>query len=120
LPERVSALAGWSVVTYTIPGFMRSSIAACTSGGGVIRSTTDVLGLFAPFLPVLKPLACQVKPSSSLGVDFLVGSAPLVGDLLDVVFKANRKNARLLEARLSKQAKGTPEILPPRRRRPRA
>jgi len=50
----------------------------------------------------------------------LVGSVPLVGDLFDVVFKANRKNARLLEAHLSKQAKGTVEILPPRRRRPRA
>jgi Domain of unknown function (DUF4112) len=56
----------------------------------------------------------------NVGVDFLVGSVPLVGDLFGVVFKANRKNARLLEAHLSKQAKGTVEILPPWRRRPRA
>jgi hypothetical protein len=34
------------------PGFMRSSIAACTSAGGLIRSTTEALG-FAAFLPVL-------------------------------------------------------------------
>jgi hypothetical protein len=31
---------------------MRSSIAACTSAGGLIRSTTEALG-FAAFLPVL-------------------------------------------------------------------
>ena len=36
----------------------------------------------------------------NVGVDFLVGSVPLVGDLFDVAFKANRKNARLLEAHL--------------------
>ena len=61
---------------------------------------------------------CQAENMlGSVGVDLLVGS---VGDLFDVVFKAHRKNARLLEAHLSKQAKGTVEILPPRRRRPRA
>ncbi len=29
-------------------------------------------------------------------IDLLVGSVPLLGDLLDVVFKANIRNARLL------------------------
>jgi hypothetical protein len=53
----------------------------------------------------------------NVGVDFLVGSVPVVGDLFDVAFKANRKNARLLEAHLGKRsAKGTVEILPPPRR----
>jgi len=57
----------------------------------------------------------------NVGVDFLVGSVPLVGDLFDFAFKANRKNARLLEAHLSKHAaKGTVEILPPERRARRA
>lgn len=53
LPLRVSGVAGCSVVTNTMPGFMRSSIAACTSAGGLMRSTTDELGFDAPFLPVL-------------------------------------------------------------------
>ena len=53
LPLRVSGVAGWSVVTNTMPGFMRSSIAACTAAGGLMRSTTEVLGFDAPFLPVL-------------------------------------------------------------------
>jgi hypothetical protein len=56
----------------------------------------------------------------NVGIDFVVGVVPLVGDLFDFVFKANRKNMRLLEAHLTKQeAKGTVEILPPLKRPPR-
>jgi hypothetical protein len=56
----------------------------------------------------------------NVGIDFVVGVVPLVGDLFDFVFKANRKNMRLLEAHLTKQeAKGMVEILPPLKRPPR-
>ena len=34
---------------------------------------------------------------ANVGVDFLLGSIPLVGDAFDVAWKANRKNARLLD-----------------------
>jgi len=37
---------------------------------------------------------------ANVGVDFLLGSIPLVGDAFDVAWKANRKNARLLEQHL--------------------
>ena len=37
----------------------------------------------------------------NVGVDFLVGSVPLFGDVFDFAWKANRKNARLLEAHLN-------------------
>ena len=40
----------------------------------------------------------------NVGVDFLVGSVPVVGDAFDVVWKANRKNARLLEAHLNRNS----------------
>jgi hypothetical protein len=39
----------------------------------------------------------------NVGADFLVGSVPFVGDLFDVAFKANRRNARLLEQHLKRQ-----------------
>lgn len=35
-------------------------------------------------------------------VDFIIGFVPLVGDLLDVTFRANRRNMKLLEKELSK------------------
>jgi Domain of unknown function (DUF4112) len=48
-----------------------------------------------------------VRMLGNVGVDFLVGAIPVLGDLFDVVWKANRKNARLLEQHLRQQtAKG--------------
>jgi hypothetical protein len=41
----------------------------------------------------------------NVATDFLVGSIPFVGDLFDVAFKANRRNARLLEQHLNRQNK---------------
>lgn len=40
----------------------------------------------------------------NIGVDFLVGAVPIVGDAFDVVWKANRKNARLLERHVHMKA----------------
>jgi hypothetical protein len=37
---------------------------------------------------------------ANVGVDFLLGSIPLVGEAFDFAWKANRKNARLLEQHL--------------------
>ena len=36
----------------------------------------------------------------NIGVDFMLGAVPVVGDVLDFAWKANRKNARLLEQHL--------------------
>lgn len=38
-------------------------------------------------------------------LDFVIGIVPLVGDLLDVTFRANRRNMKLLEKELQKQQK---------------
>jgi hypothetical protein len=40
----------------------------------------------------------------NVGIDFVVGAVPFIGDLFDFVWKANRKNARLLEQHLHRQA----------------
>jgi len=37
----------------------------------------------------------------NLGVDTLVGSVPLLGDLFDVAFRANLRNAALLDRHLA-------------------
>jgi hypothetical protein len=39
----------------------------------------------------------------NVGIDFLVGAVPFLGDVFDVVWKANRKNAHLLEQHLRRQ-----------------
>jgi hypothetical protein len=42
---------------------------------------------------------------ANVGVDFVVGAIPFLGDLFDFAFKANRRNARLLEQHFGRQAK---------------
>jgi Domain of unknown function (DUF4112) len=80
----------------------------------------SVLGLFPGFGDVLTSAisllivhhAWQTGASSftvarmlgNVGIDFVVGAIPFLGDLFDFVWKANRKNARLLEQHLHKQA----------------
>lgn len=39
----------------------------------------------------------------NVAVDFLVGAIPFIGDVFDFAFKANRRNARLLEQHLKRQ-----------------
>ena len=45
------------------------------------------------------------RMAGNAGVDFLLGSIPLVGDIFDVYFKANRRNADLLEKELARMGR---------------
>nr|WP_242468894.1 DUF4112 domain-containing protein [Rhodovibrio salinarum] len=42
--------------------------------------------------------------AANVGIDLLVGSIPVAGDLFDVGFKANRRNVELLKRELAKRA----------------
>lgn len=50
------------------------------------------------------PRATVTKMVSNLVLDTVAGSVPVVGDLLDVTWKANSKNVALLEAHLAAPA----------------
>jgi len=47
------------------------------------------------------PPAVVARMILNLGVDTLVGSVPLLGDLFDVAFRANLRNAALLDRHLA-------------------
>ena len=50
------------------------------------------------------PKSVLARMLGNVGVDFLIGSVPLFGDLADLAWKANRRNARLLEAHMNKSS----------------
>lgn len=50
------------------------------------------------------PRGIQGRMVMNLAADLLLGSLPLVGDLFDFVFRANRRNLALLERHLAKRA----------------
>lgn len=50
------------------------------------------------------PRTVLLRMLANIGIDSIVGTIPLVGDLFDMTWKANRKNVALLEKYLSTQA----------------
>jgi hypothetical protein len=51
------------------------------------------------------PTAIKSKMMFNVALDFLVGLVPFVGDVCDALFRANTRNAALLEAYLREQGK---------------
>ena len=74
---------------------------------GVIPGVGDVVPTAASAYIVAEAAALGVSRATllrmclNLLVDAVVGSIPLVGDAFDVVWRANDRNVRLLEARLA-------------------
>jgi hypothetical protein len=68
---------------------------------GVGDLVTAGFGLYLVVLAIRLRLPAVVitRMILNLGVDALLGSFPILGDLFDVAFKANAKNLVLLEAR---------------------
>jgi hypothetical protein len=87
---------GWDSVLGLFPGL-----------GDVLTSALSLLIVHhawqtgAPKLVIARMLG-------NVGVDFVVGAVPFLGDLFDFVWKANRKNARLLEQHLHRRAAKSP------------
>lgn len=73
---------------------------------GLIPGVGDVIGV-APLAYYIKVAhrynmgtGVYLRLVANQGVDFLLGSVPLVGDLFDWGFKANVRNAKILRSRL--------------------
>ena len=88
---------GWDSILGLFPGI-----------GDVVTSAVSLLIVHHAWQTKASPLTVA-RMLGNVGVDFVVGAIPLVGDLFDFAFKANLKNARLLERHLARQAgKATP------------
>jgi len=69
---------------------------------GLVPGLGDVLaGLLSLIIPLAAwirgvPYITLVRMAANLGIGVLVGSIPLFGDIFDIIWKANRRNYRLL------------------------
>ena len=57
------------------------------------------------------PRSVLMRMLSNLGIDFVVGLVPVFGDLFDIGFKANRRNAHLLRRHFAERMAGEPAAL---------
>ena len=82
---------------------------------GLVPGVGDVLAL-APSAYIFKeahrmgaPKGVLARMGVNTGIDLLVGSIPLVGDLFDIGWKSKLRNVALLEDHLSRQAPPLPQ-----------
>jgi hypothetical protein len=99
---------GWDTILGLFPGL-----------GDVLTSALSLLIVHHAWQTGASKLTLA-RMIGNIGVDFVVGAVPFLGDLFDFVWKANRKNARLLEQHLHMQrAKASGRPLSERLREPR-
>ena len=82
---------GWDLILGLFPGL-----------GDALTSIISLLIVHHAWQTGASPFTLA-RMIGNVAADFLLGSVPFVGDLFDVAFKANRRNARLLEQHLKRQ-----------------
>jgi len=80
---------------------------------GLVPGLGDVLaGVLSLIIPLAAwirgvPYITLVRMAANLGIGVLVGTIPVFGDIFDVVWKANRRNYRLLSRHLGEPKQHT-------------
>jgi len=80
---------GWDSVLGFVPGI-----------GDVLTSALSLLIVHHAWQTGASKLTLA-RMLGNVAADFTIGAVPVVGDLFDFAFKANRRNARLLEQHLN-------------------
>jgi hypothetical protein len=102
---RVRALARVLDSAVRVPGtgitFGLDSLVGLVPGVGDVAGAAMSGYIIVAAARLGAPPAVVTKMVLNLGVDTLVGSVPLLGDLFDVGFRANTRNAALLDRHLA-------------------
>jgi hypothetical protein len=107
----LDALANLLDEAFRIPGtnmrFGIDGIIGLVPGLGDVIA--GILSLVIPFAAWVRgvPYVTLVRMTVNIGIEVLVGSIPLFGDIFDIAWKANRRNYRLLQRHLSHQRQNT-------------
>ncbi len=100
----VEALARWLDYAFALPGGFRFGVAGII---GLIPGIGDALDALVSVYIVVRairlgiPRVAIARMLVNIGIEALAGSVPLIGDLFDVAFKANRRNYLLLKNHIS-------------------
>ncbi|NNJ27638.1 DUF4112 domain-containing protein [Alienimonas chondri] len=108
--QRVRAVADFLDNSLKIPGLGYpigwDSVIGLAPGVGDVATGTLAAWIILQGRQLGVPKRTLVRMCGNAGIDIASGAVPGVGDVFDVVFKANRKNLRLIEIHLAKPPKG--------------
>jgi hypothetical protein len=110
-PERINpriadveAVARWLDYAFVLPGGFRFGFAGIV---GLIPGIGDVVDSVVSVYIVVRAVQLKIprvvitRMLVNVGIEALAGSVPFIGDLFDVVFKANRRNFLLIQSHMS-------------------
>lgn len=107
--ESLEQLSRWMDGLFSIPGtgwrFGLDALIGLVPGVGDFATTTVSLYILASGVRYRVSKVTLLRMAANIGVDYVVGSIPVVGDLFDVYWKSNQRNVELLRER----ATATPE-----------
>jgi len=102
-------LSRWMDGLFRVPGtgwrFGLDALVGLVPGVGDFATTVVSLYILASGVRYRVPKATLLRMAANVGIDYLVGSIPVVGDLFDAYWKSNQRNVELLRER----AAATPE-----------
>lgn len=105
--RRLEALADWLDSRFRIPGtgirFGLDSLLGLIPGAGDLVTFVPALWLVMSARRLGAPWHVQVRMLWNALLDFVIGAIPLLGDLFDIGFKANRRNVALLKRHLERR-----------------
>jgi Domain of unknown function (DUF4112) len=110
--RRVARLAYWLDDRFRIPGTSRrvglDGLLGLIPGIGDTATTLVAAYIVIEAARMGVPKRTIARMLGNVGVDYVIGLVPLAGDLADLAWKANRRNARLLHDHLTAERSGAP------------
>ncbi len=107
--RRLRRTAGLMDSAFSIPGtgirFGWDSIIGLIPGAGDTLTAVVAVQTLHTARKLRVPKRILARMLGNIGLDLAVGVFPVVGDLLDVYFKANVRNVQLIERHLAKYPK---------------
>ena len=110
---RLENMADWLDSRFRIPGTnVRFGLDAILGlipglGDGVLALPSAYLIMAAQRLGASNWLMARM--AANVGIDMVLGAVPLIGDIFDIGFKANRRNIALLRRHLHETGQLNPE-----------
>ncbi|WP_417485031.1 DUF4112 domain-containing protein [Maricaulis salignorans] len=97
---RLESLADWLDTRFRIPGtsirFGIDGLVGLVPGLGDLAMLAPAFYLIARAAALGAPLHVLARMLINTSLDLVIGAIPVVGDIFDVAFKANRRNTALL------------------------
>ncbi len=104
--RRLESLAEWLDSRFRIPGtgirFGLDSLLGLVPGVGDVLTLLPSIWLILRARRLGAPFSLIIRMLITVLVDFVVGLVPVLGDVFDVVFRANTANVDLLRNHLSR------------------